>query len=181
MYIDIVPFGGIANSDNIITWPQKDKIEMSVLGFEEVFNLSTTIRLSNIPTIDIKIPTLPGLVILILLSWEEKYPVRQKDAEDVLFMMKNYEFAGNIDRLYGDEFSLLESEDYDNKIAGIKLLGKDITKVCDKPTLEKIKSIISEEIRDDPYSKLVTQMTGPFDNYEDILALLVKLYEGIIA
>jgi predicted nucleotidyltransferase len=179
VFIDIVPFGEISDIDNKITWPPEYKIIMSVLGFNEVYKFSTTIKLSNNPILEVKIPTLPGLAVLKMLSWEEKYPERKKDAEDLLFIMNKYEFAGNYDRLYESEIKLLESEEFDTRIAGIRLLGKDIANICDHHTLDYIKKIVTEETEDNSNFKLVLQMIEPNDDFDDILNLLKKLKEGI--
>ncbi|MFH1847103.1 MAG: hypothetical protein ABH869_06070, partial [Candidatus Omnitrophota bacterium] len=100
--IDIVPFGTIADEDFKITWPPEHEIVMSILGFEEVYEFSTIIRMSKSPELDVKFPLIPGIAIMKILSWHEKYPERGKDAEDLLFIMKSYERAGNEERLYGE-------------------------------------------------------------------------------
>lgn len=182
--IDIVPFGDISGKGNEIYRPPEYETIMSVLGFNEVYKFSTTIKLNKNPILEVRIPTLPGLAVLKMLSWEEKYPERSKDAEDLLFIMENYENTGIDDRLYGSESKLLESEDFDNKIAGIKLLGKDMAKVCDQRTLEKIKKILTKETSNQPYSKFAAQFIGGVtgganDGYDDTLNSLIKLKEGI--
>lgn len=100
VYIDIVPFGPIAGKDKKISWPPEHEISMSILGFEEAYEYSITVRLSSKPELDIKFPTLSGLALMKIISWKEMYPDRKTDAEDLLFIMKNYEVAGNEERLY---------------------------------------------------------------------------------
>ena len=60
--------------------------------------------------------------------------------------MKNYENAGIFDKLYKSELQLLESEDFDNQVAGIVLLGKEMSKICTNQTIEYLRKIIDEEI-----------------------------------
>ena len=177
--IDIIPFGEISGKDNKINWPPEYEIIINVLGFDEVYKFSTTIKLSNNPILEVRIPTLPGLAVLKMLSWKEKYPERSRDAEDLLFIMNKYEYAGNLDRFYGNEIKLLESEEYDTRLAGVRLLGKDIAKICDPHTLDYIKNIVTEETKDESKFELVLQMIGPNDDFDDTLNLLKKLQEGI--
>lgn len=93
--IDIVPFGAIANERKRISWPPEHEIFMSLFAFEESYEFAITVRLSSDPELDIRLPTLPGLALMKIISWEERYPERAKDAEDLSLIMNTYEDAGN--------------------------------------------------------------------------------------
>jgi len=93
--MDILPFGPITDEDKKISWPPEHEIIMSVAGFEEAYKHSITVRVSSAPDLDINLATLPGLAIMKLISWKEKYPDRKRDAEDLLLIMNKYEKAGN--------------------------------------------------------------------------------------
>ena len=178
--IDIVPFGGISDKNERIIWPPENEVVMSVMGFNEVYNYSTLVRLQNNPILDIKIPTLPGLAILKLFAWKDNFPNRSKDAEDLLFIMKNYENAGIFEELYESELQLLESEDFDNQIAGIVLLGKEMSKICTNKTFEYLRKIIDEETSENSNFNLVRDMMlSKRDDFNKTLHLLKKLKEGI--
>ena len=181
--IDIVPFGSIVDEHKKISWPPEHEIFMSMLGFKEAFEYSTTVRLSDNPELDIKLPTLPGLVIMKIISWEEKYPDRQKDAEDILFIMNKYADAGNEERLYSDGQSMLEEEGFDIRLAGIRLLGHDIANMSDPETIKAVISILDKETNELSRYRLITDMIrgshmfeGKFD---EALRQLKKLKEGI--
>ena len=178
--IDIVPFGGISDKNERIIWPPENEVVMSVMGFNEVYNYSTLVRLQNNPILEVKIPTLPGLAILKLFAWKDNFPNRSKDAEDLLFIMKNYENAGIFDKLYKSELQLLESEDFDNQVAGIVLLGKEMSKICTNQTIEYLRKIIDEETSKNSDFNLIKDMLFPKrDDFNRILYLLKKLKEGI--
>ncbi len=178
--IDIVPFGDISDKNERISWPPENEVVMSVMGFNEVYNYSTLVRLQNNPTLEVKIPTLPGLAILKLFAWKDNFPNRSKDAEDLLFIMKNYENAGIFDKLYKSELQLLESEDFDNQVAGIVLLGKEMSKICTNQTIEYLRKIIDEETSKNSDFNLIRDMLLPRrDDFNRILYLLKKLKEGI--
>lgn len=179
VFIDIIPFGKISDKDFKISWPPEHELVMNVMGFDEVYEYSTIIRLSNNPILEVIIPTLPGLAILKLLSWKDNYPGRPKDAEDLFFIMINYEHADIFDRLYNTEIKLLENENFDNRIAGIKLLGKDIRKICNGNTLTHIKEILAEETDEKSNYNLVINMMKSHNKFDEILNLLIKLKDGI--
>jgi len=178
--IDIVPFGGISDDNERISWPPENEVVMSVMGFLEVYNYSTLVRLHSNPKLEVKIPTLPGLAILKLFAWKDNFPNRSKDAEDLLFIMKNYENAGISDKLYGSELQLLESEDFDNQIAGIILLGKEISKICSNKTIKNLKRIMDEETSEESDYNLIKDMVvNRRNDFNRILFLLRKLKKGI--
>ncbi|MDA3792578.1 MAG: nucleotidyl transferase AbiEii/AbiGii toxin family protein, partial [Elusimicrobia bacterium] len=122
--IDIIPYGKIANDDYMISWPPDHEWVLTTLGFEEAYKYSVTVRLEK--DLEVQIPTLPGLIALKLISWKEKYPERKNDAEDIYFILTNYENAGNINRLYDEIIEILEEEKFDNSLASARLLGRDI-------------------------------------------------------
>ena len=182
--IDIVPFGPITDDNKKISWPPEHEIIMSMVGFKEAFEYSITVRLSSDPVLDIKLSTLPGLAIMKLISWKDKYPERKRDAGDLLLIMNKSEEAGNSERLYGEELPLLQEEDFDARMAGIRLLGRDMAKISDPQTFRIIKSILDGEIEDVSQYKLVSDMireSGSLQaRFGEILSRLEKLRQGII-
>lgn len=179
VFIDIVPFGQISDNEYKISWPPEHELIMSMLGFDEVYQYSITIRLNRDPILDVKLPSLPGLAILKLLSWKDRYPERKKDVEDLLFIMNNYKDAGNFERLYDNELQLLVSEKFDDKIAGIRILGRDMAKICSQDTLNNIKQILLEETEDQSKFNLVIDMMSSHNDFDETLYLLKKLKEGV--
>jgi len=182
--IDILPFGPIADEDKKIRWPPEHEMMMSMVGFEEAYEYSITVRLSSDPVLDIKLPTLPGLAIMKLISWKDKYPERKRDAGDLLLIMNKYEEAGNSERLYEEELPLLLKEDFDARMAGVRLLGRDMAKISDTKTFLIVKSILDDEIDDLGQYKLVTDMIResgiPEARFDEILFRLEKLRQGIV-
>lgn len=163
-------------------WPPEHEILMSNGGFSEAFNNSVTLRLSSSPELKIKVPTLPGLALRKIISWKDKYPERRKDAEDLLFVMQNYEEAGNFERLYDHEQDLLKEENFETQVACIRLLGRDMAMIADPDTLGTVKAILDEETAEHSRYRLVTDMvrgTPAFDNrFDNVLFQVEKLRQG---
>jgi len=182
--IDILPFGPITDRDKKISWPPEHEIIMSMVGFEEAYEYSITFRLSSDPELDIKLASLPGLAIMKLISWNEKYPNRKRDAEDFLFIMNKYEEAGNTERLYEEDLSLLQEENFDAKLAGTRLLGRDIAKISDPRTVQIIKGVLDAETDEMGRYKLVRDMmreAGVSElRFDETLAQLGKLKQGFV-
>jgi predicted nucleotidyltransferase len=182
--IDIVPFGAITDERKRISWPPEHEIFMSMFAFEESYECAITVRLSSSPELDIRLPILPGLALMKIVSWEERYPDRAKDAEDLLLIMNSYEAAGNFERLYGQEQGLLKAEGFDTRLAGIRLLGRDMAKMADHETTEVVRRILCSETDRISQYRLVVDMiheTSRFDETFDETRLQVeKLKEGFL-
>lgn len=67
--IDIVPFGGITQNNNEIAWPPEQDVVMNVMGFTEAFENALTVRISEVPNLEIKVASPAGMLILKLISW----------------------------------------------------------------------------------------------------------------
>lgn len=182
--IDIVPFGAIADKRLRIAWPPEHTLLMSVAGFNEAFENSIMVRINSDPELNVKVPTLAGLAVMKLIAWKEKYPERQKDAVDLMLIMHEYEHAGNFDRFYEKEQDLLREEGFDNQLAGIRLLGRDMAMIADRDTAIEITSILSAETDAQSHQKLIIDMIrGKLMvdiNFEEINIQLKKLKQGFI-
>jgi predicted nucleotidyltransferase len=182
--IDIVPFGAITDEKRRISWPPEHEIFMNMAGLKEAYEYSVDVKLSSAPELDIKLPTLPGLALMKLISWKEGYPERQRDAEDLLLIMEKYEEAGNFDRLYEKEQSLLEEEHFDTRHASIRLLGRDMAIMADPYTLDTVRAILSEETGQRSQYRLITDMIrGMLASdlkFDEILSQLEKLGQGLV-
>jgi predicted nucleotidyltransferase len=111
--IDLIPFGPIADEMGNIKWPPDEEIVMHIVGFEEAFTNSQILRLRDEPIIEINIVTLAGLAVMKIISWDDGYPNRRKDASDLALIIGNYTDAGNAERIYNEHTDIIESEDFD--------------------------------------------------------------------
>lgn len=181
--LDILPFGPVADDHSVIEWPPDQKIALSVAGFDEVYRSSRQIILSKEAEIIVRIPSPAGLALLKIFSWKDGFPDRKKHAEDLFFIMRNYADAGNMDRLYEKEQSLLVAEEFDTELAGIRLLGRDIAGISTSETLGKVAGILEDETVDQVRYNLVTDMfVTPFkkmNGFDEVLKLVEKLREGL--
>lgn len=179
---DIVPFGGVAEGQGKISWPPEHEVFMSTMGFQEAYEPAMTLRLSDQPVLDVKVPTIPGMVLMKVISWHDRYPERPKDAEDLLFLMDHYAGAGNEERLFEKEDELLQAEDFDLVMAGIRLLGRDMGAIGSDSTGEAVASILKNEIGEQHRYRLVQDMIKGariFDEFNETLEKLKKLAQGV--
>ncbi|MCB2182683.1 MAG: nucleotidyl transferase AbiEii/AbiGii toxin family protein [Desulfobulbaceae bacterium] len=144
--LDIVPFGGISGENQSIAWPPRHDIELDLIGFEESFVHALLIRLNTDPLFEIHFVSPVGWTLLKIISWNDRESTeRLKDAQDLALILCKYAEVGNENRLYGNEASLLEEEDYDLEKAGARLLGRDIAHIAQQNSLKKILDILEKE------------------------------------
>jgi predicted nucleotidyltransferase len=179
---DIVPFGDIERPTGKVQWPSDDAI-MTTIGFEEAFDCSMNVQIKKEPRLEIRICTPPSLVILKLISWNEKYPERAKDAQDVDYIMRLYIEAGNDERLYAADSDISKEEGYDYNLASARLLGRDISKIGGARSLPLVTEILERETAENSEFKLITDMnrgeTFSADRFEQTRALVTELLRGI--
>ncbi len=181
--IDIVPFGLIENEEGKIIWPPENETIMSVIGFEDAYENTLITRLRAEPVLDIKVASLPGLVVLKLISWKDRSSGKDRDASDLAHIIKNYYRAGNEDRLYNENYNIMKELDHRIEEAGARLLGHDIVTLIKPETKETIINVLEKETDEDGQYELITTMVGrsishdeEFDKYK---TLLNELKRGI--
>lgn len=177
---DIMPFGPIENPAGIIRWPRDASLEMSTIGFREVYTGSIPCRVRENPPLDIQIASIPGLFILKFFSWNESYPDRRKDATDMFFMLTHYADAGQLDRLFSIEEALFSDADIAFESAASRLLGRDVGHIVSGPTAESLLALLEKELHVDGPLRLVQDMSTGFERDADTaLNLINHLYVGI--
>jgi len=164
VWIDLIPFGEISDENDLITWPPENRIIMSVAGFKEAFEASIPVKVSENPSVSIKVCTLPALALLKIISWYKDFPLRNHDAKDLRFIMRYYLDAGNIERIYSSDSDLLKDASFDYDRAGSRLLGRDISAIVNLKTYNLIVEILERETNDQSDYNLAQNMMKPVFN-----------------
>jgi len=180
--VDLVPFGGVENSNQQIEWPRENTV-MNVLGYREAEAGAIDVILPENQSV--LVISLPMLALLKLYTWSDRHVVTpRKDAEDLFLILVSYLSGDNADRLYSDASHLLETEDFDFERAGAWLLGYDIAVTVFKTSknseslIEAARSILEVEI--DPDGRLNLLGESVLDA-ERCLKLLTGFYDGLMS
>ena len=144
LLLDIIPFGGI-EKDHSIAWPPEYDTEMSVAGFQECYQHAVSVLVRTEPDLIVKVASLAGLAILKLVSWDDSIERRGKDAADLIFIMKNYITAGNMDRFF-EEADILKEEESDYDRSSARFVGREIARMADQTTKAKLAGILEREV-----------------------------------
>src|SRR5271165_6670806 len=135
--VDILPFGEIATEAEAFRWPPPDTdLVMNVAAFADAYESSIAVTIG--PGFDLRIASIPGLVLLKLLVWVDK--AESKQAQDVLRLIETYGDSGNEDRLYSERIDLLDAAGFDFPLAGARLLAQDALALAAPGTVEIVRS-----------------------------------------
>jgi predicted nucleotidyltransferase len=162
--VDILPFGEIATEAEAFRWPPPDTdLVMNVAAFADAYESSITVTIG--PGFDLRIASIPGLVLLKLLAWVDKS--ESKQTQDVLGLIETYGDSGNEDRLYSDRIELLEAAGFDFAIAGAQLLAQDALALAAPNTTEIVRSLLRDPKRMNTFQ---SQMGGSMSRLDDSIA-----------
>jgi predicted nucleotidyltransferase len=188
VFVDVIPFGVIADPGGSFSWPPDHEVEMDTVGFAESYRHSLNVKLARGPDLYIKFANQAGLALMKLISWDHRYPERSKDAKDLGLLMRSYIDAGNEDRLFAEEADLIEilaeSGGFDYRRASARLLGRDISAMADPETKERLIKILERETGERDRYRLVEDMielnVKAGSDFEENLVLIEELRAGIM-
>lgn len=157
-YVDILPFGPIANTDGKIKWQPNEDTELDLTGFNEAYQNAIPITVSHDPT-TVRVASAAGLVLLKLFAWNDRRP-ENRDAIDLGILIRTYLRIGNDSRLWTEHDDLLDSDSFDYQVAGAHMLGRDLAQMCQENTRNRILEILDQELNGNGDLPLVIQSAG---------------------
>ena len=177
--VDLIPFGGVETAERTIAWPPEEDIVMRVTGFSDGLESAVSVRLDQ--TLVIPVVSLPVLLVLKLFAWADRKH-EKRDAPDIYTLLRQYGDAGNEDRLYGEDMSVLEAEGYDFELAGALLIARDAARMVSADTQKRLREILESDAL---MEELTNQMivSSPRNDPEHVRRcemLIRKLREGFL-
>ena len=142
--LDVVPFGGIEDSDKQIAWPPDGNVVMNLMGFSEAHNTAIKIIVQDEPQCAVPVVTPSAMALLKLVSWTDRAAdKRKRDAQDFIYLLKQYEHIPDVrERIYTSE-GVLEKYDGDTGLAGAYLLGIEAASIAALDTKEHINALLN--------------------------------------
>lgn len=164
MPLDLVPFGQIEQPEGSIAWPPAGDTVMNVLGFQEAVDSAVQVEVDD--GLSVSVVTLPALALLKVLAWKDRRAESNKDASDLLVLLRNYLEAGNQERIWEVAQDLLAKHEFDLTLASCGLLGRDARDIALAATTEAVRTILAdpstyERLRSD----VVARAAGPMMNH----------------
>lgn len=141
--IDILPFGGVAQGDEI-RWPPELAVAMSVEGFAEAWANTLIIEIPGCG--EVRFSSLPGLLLLKLFAWRARGDEFTKDAVDIYKILHEYQHAED-SRLY-DNAEWGERVDWDPERLGALLAGSDVAALMSEDNRKSLRQFDMQKLVD---------------------------------
>jgi len=176
--LDLLPFGDIENSENVVKIYGEEIRELSVLGLNELKEHTEIIEYTDDKSF--KVTTLPAICVLKLIAWNDKPAERTDDIDDFVFMLSKY-FDMFYKEICNNNYDLLD-ENYNPDFVSAHCLGRDIANVLNSSVKVKdsILKILKENTNDVHSTRLAVLMSSYNKKYvEDNFNVLKELLIGI--
>lgn len=177
--VDLLPFGNIEDEDGTVTIDGTGLTSTSLQGFTEVYE-------AGLPQINLedkhqfKFCTLPGIVILKLIAYDDRPEIRADDINDICHILKHF-FDMHSVQIYDHHHELFDNENAELIDIAATVMGREMKTIAQRnPTLQqRITSILQANITNSDDSPIAILMLQYFGNtVEDNIALLKHLITG---
>ncbi len=176
--VDLLPFGAIEQDG--VEIHGTDAGSISLPGFKEIYDY-------GLPEAELegkhlfKFCTLPGIVLLKLMSYEDRPEVRRDDIKDIsmvitrFFNMYSSQIYENHSDLFGSDANLVK--------IGTRVIGREIGKIAKvNPDLfSRVDNLLEQNTTNFSSSEIAKIMAEYFDNtVAENMALLQELRKGLL-
>ena len=163
--VDILPFGEIEINDGV-TIAGTGLSNIKVNGFMEVYQ-SGTEKVEMQTGHEFKIATLPAIVLLKLIAFDDRPEMRTKDARDIANIMTHY-FELQADLIYNEHTDLFTEDANEQSLEAIAaiVIGREISKIVasNKVIKERLQHILKTHIELGADSLFVRNMVAETDS-----------------
>jgi predicted nucleotidyltransferase len=129
---------------------------MNVRGLSEAVASAETVLLPG--GLAVRVPAVPALALLKLLTWWERRASTSRDAIDLAMMISWYSSGPYLDVLYEEHPDLLARYDFDPAPAGAWLLGSELPGLLDQAGARVLLRVAED---DDVLGRLANDAQAP--------------------
>ena len=177
--VDLLPFGAIDDEDAKFNSNGLGSTSISLQGFSEIYN-------DGLPTLDLegkhqfKFCTLPGIVLLKLIAWDDRPESRRDDIKDISDILNHF-FDMNDNEIFENHHDLFEKEEASLKHIAARVMGREMSKIAKKNELlfSRIVDILDSNTLVSQNSDMAKIMIEYYDTtIDDNVRLLKQLRQG---
>jgi predicted nucleotidyltransferase len=172
--VDLLPFGAIDDEDAKFNSNGLGSTSISLQGFSEIYN-------DELPTLDLegkhqfKFCTLPGIVLLKLIAWDDRPESRRDDIKDISDILNHF-FDMNDNEIFENHHDLFEKEEASLKHIAARVMGREMSKIAkkNKSLFSRIDGILDSNTLVSQNSEMAKIMIEYYDNTIDENVQLLK-------
>lgn len=177
--VDLLPFGAIEDENARVTIKGTGYTSVHVPGFKEVYD-------SGLPNLELedghtfKFSTLPGIVLLKMLAWEDRPEARRDDIKDISDVLNHF-FDMHDEEIWSNHNDLFDNPDADLKHIAARVMGREMKIIArgNEKLFQRIFGILDVNTIDVTKSNMATIMIEYFDNtIAENVELLNQLKKG---
>ena len=181
MQVDLLPFGGIEQADGKVSSSGLGSTTISLQGFYEVFE-------EELPVLDIegkhqfRFCSLPGIVLLKMISWDDRPTVRYDDIRDIAFLMKHF-YAIYEEEIWENHYDLFGEAVMPHEQIAARVMGREMKKIAlrNQKLYARMMDILNQNTSDPKTSRMAELMLlSPEETIVDKMELLNQLKLGFI-
>lgn len=179
--VDLLPFGAIEDDNRKVTITGTGFTTVDVPGFSEVYE-------EGLPQMELaerhqfKCCTLPGIVLLKLIAWDDRPEVRRDDIIDISDILHHF-FDMYDEEIWSNHNDLFETEDTELKWIAARVMGREMKKIAQRniQLYERIKHILDTNAANMQHSRMAEIMVEYFENtVEENRYLIEQIKQGFI-
>jgi predicted nucleotidyltransferase len=177
--VDLLPFGAIENEDRRVIADGLGLTNISLQGFTEVYE-------EGLPELDLegehqfKFCTLPGIVLLKMIAWDDRPEQRRDDIKDISDILNHF-FNMYDNEIWENHHDLFGKDDTDLKYIAARVMEREMGKIArrNEKLLGRIAGILAANTNDIANSQMAAIMVEYFENtLEENVLLLQELKQG---
>jgi predicted nucleotidyltransferase len=178
--VDLLPFGAIEDNNSKVTIGEVGLTSVNMPGFREIYD-------EGLPELELeeqhrfKFCTLPGIVILKLIAWQDRPEIRRDDIKDISKILKHF-FDMYADEIYENHNDLFGNNEFDLNLIAARVMGREISKISKRSVTlyNRIKKLFEENTNTND-SEIAKIMIEFYDNtIEDNILVLEQIKIGFL-
>lgn len=178
--VDLLPFGEIEDNNAGVTIEGSGLTSLNMPGFKEIYD-------EGLPVVELeeihkfKFCTLPGIVILKLVAWQDRPEIRRDDIKDVSNILKHF-FDMYAEEIFENHNDLFGDNTFELHLIAARVMGREINKIAKRNEIlhNRLKDLleVSTNNKDIEIAKIMVEF---YENtIEDNLVLLEQIKIGYL-
>ncbi|SHJ08939.1 Predicted nucleotidyltransferase [Arenibacter nanhaiticus] len=179
MQIDLLPFGSIVDKNVKVNFEGTGLTSLNMPGFKEIYD-------SGLPEVELegehrfKFCSLPGIIILKLIAWEDRPEIRRDDLKDILSILSHF-FNMYTDQIYEHHSDLFGYDDFGLNLIAARVMGREMKKIAirNQKLHDRLSNLLAKNTMDINTSQMAKIMANLADiTIEESLRPLLEMRLG---